>query len=130
MKTGFLFLVSSSLACALFLSACSEKKESSTEKNAGTAMNDAVSNNSSGNVLSAPADYLGAAVKAKQSAVKTIDTTALNSAIQQFYVGEGRFPNDLNELVSKKYIPQIPSAPVGMKIEYDKEGGQVKVVRQ
>jgi hypothetical protein len=43
---------------------------------------------------------------------------------------EGHFPKDLNELVEKKYIAQIPSAPNGMKIVYDASKGDVQVVPQ
>ena len=80
--------------------------------------------------LSAPADYVGALGKAKQLAVKTVDTTSLNTAIQMFSADNGRNPKDLNELVEKKFIPSIPAAPYGMKLEYDAAEGKVKVVKQ
>lgn len=85
---------------------------------------------SSDSVLSAPADYVGAAAKAHQSATKTVDTLALSSAIQLFAGEQGRYPTDLNELVSKKYIREIPKAPVGMDIQYDAKSGTVKVVQK
>ncbi len=78
--------------------------------------------------LSAPADYVGALDKAKQSAVKTVDTTSLNQAIQLFNVDQGRYPKDLNELAEKKFIPKVPDAPRGMKLQYDATEGKVKVV--
>src|SRR6476660_6477392 len=68
-------------------------------------------NTSSGNPLNAPADYLRAVGKAQQSAVKTVDTSSLNQAIQLFNVEKGRNPKDLDELVQQKFIPQIPAAP-------------------
>ena len=80
--------------------------------------------------LSAPADYLGALGKAQQAAVKTVDTTSLNQAIQMFNVEQGRYPKDLNELVVEKYLPKIPAAPYGMKLEYDPTTGKVKVAKQ
>lgn len=80
--------------------------------------------------LSAPADYVGALGKAQQAAVKTVDTTSLNQAIQLFNVEHGRNPKDLNELVEEKFIPKIPAAPYGMKLEYDAAAGKVKVVKQ
>jgi len=80
--------------------------------------------------LSAPADYVGALGKAQQAAVKTVDTTSLNQAIQLFNVENGRNPKDLNELVQGKFIPKIPDAPYGMKLEYDATAGKVKVVKQ
>jgi hypothetical protein len=80
--------------------------------------------------LSAPADYVGALGKAQQTAVKTVDTTSLNQAIQLFNVDQGRNPKDLNELVEKKFIPKLPDAPRGMKLEYDATAGKVTVVKQ
>ncbi len=82
----------------------------------------------SGNPLNAPADYLRGLSSGKQSAVKTVDTTSLDKAIQLFAVDRGRNPKDLNELVQEKYIPQIPDAPYGMKLVYDANAGTVKVV--
>lgn len=92
------------------------------------ASTNAVSRGSS--PASAPADYVGALGKGQQSAVKTVDTTRLNQAIQMFNVDHNRNPKDLNELVTEKYLPQIPAAPNGMKIVYDANAGTVKVVRQ
>jgi hypothetical protein len=85
---------------------------------------------SGGNPLTAPVDYLNAAAKAQQSAVKTVDTTSLNKALEMFNVQEGRFPKDLNELVTKKYIPLIPTPPFGSRLEYDANAGTVKIVKQ
>ena len=80
--------------------------------------------------ISGPADYLGALGKAHQSALKTVDTARLNQAVQLFNVERGRNPTDLNELVKENYLPQIPPAPYGMKIVYEAESGEVKVVKQ
>jgi hypothetical protein len=82
------------------------------------------------NPVTAPADYVGTAVKQQQSAIKTIDTTALNQAVQLFNVQEGRYPKDLNELVQKKYIGQLPQAPAGMKLSYDAAEGKVMVAKE
>jgi Rieske Fe-S protein len=83
-----------------------------------------------GSLVTAPVDYLDAASKAKQKAVKTIDTTSLDKAIQLFNVEKGRNPKDLNELVSEKYIREIPTPPYGTKIDYDPNSGRVSVVKQ
>jgi len=83
-----------------------------------------------GNLVTAPVDYLDAAAKAKQKAVKTIDTTSLDKAIQLFNVEKGRNPKDLNELVSEKYIREIPAPPYGSRIDYDANSGTVSVVKQ
>jgi len=82
------------------------------------------------NPVTAPVDYVGSAVKQQQSAIKSVDTTALNQAVQLFNVQEGRLPKDLNELVEKKYIGKLPQAPVGMKLNYDAASGQVSVVKE
>ena len=118
MKTPFCF----SLAASLFLTGCGESSDKP-----GQPTNSAAGG---GNPLNAPADYVGALGKAKQTAVKTVDTTSLNQAIQMFNVDQGRNPKDLNELVEKKFIPSIPAAPYGMKLEYDAAEGKVKVVKQ
>lgn len=85
---------------------------------------------SGGSLVTAPVDYLDAAAKAKQRAVKTIDTTTLDKAIQMFNVQKGRNPKDLNELVTEKYISEIPPAPYGTKLDYDPNTGNVSVVKQ
>lgn len=83
-----------------------------------------------GSLVTAPVDYLDAAAKAKQSAVKTIDTTSLNQAVQLFNVQKGRNPKDLNELVSEQFIKEIPTPPYGTKLNYDPVSGNVSVVKQ
>jgi hypothetical protein len=110
------------LATTMLLCGCGEKSSPSGQKTNTTA--------SGSNPLTAPADYVGALGKAQQSAVKTVDTTSLNQAIQLFNVDKGRNPKDLNELVKEKYIPQLPAAPHGMKLEYDAEAGKVRVVKE
>jgi hypothetical protein len=74
--------------------------------------------------------YLGTITRAQQVAVKGIDTASLNQEVQLFQVQEGRFPTDLNELVTKQYIGKLPAAPAGMKINYDAATGKVTVVPQ
>jgi hypothetical protein len=84
----------------------------------------------SGNPAMAPVDYLGALARAKKVSEKTIDTVALNQAVQQFNAAEGRYPKDLNELVTEKYLPRMPEPPYGMKFVYDPARGEVKVVQK
>lgn len=106
----------------LALAGCSEKSEKTPQTtNAGAG---------SGSLVTAPVDYLKTITKAEQSAVKTVDVTSLNKAIEMFNVQEGRFPKDLNELVEKKYFPKIPEAPYGMKIVYDASIGTVSIVKE
>jgi hypothetical protein len=82
------------------------------------------------NPLHAPADYVGALDKAQQTAIKTVDVASINQAIQTFEGTEGRPPQSLDELVSKKYLKSVPAPPRGMKFEYDAAKGTVKVVPQ
>jgi hypothetical protein len=109
------------MGVAALLAGCGEKSNSASGTN---------STSSSGNLATAPADYLNAAVKAEHSAVKTVDTTSLNQAIQLFNVDKGRYPKDLNELVQERYIPKVPDVPFGNKLVYDEKAGRVSVVKQ
>jgi hypothetical protein len=85
---------------------------------------------SSGNPLTAPVDYLGAAAKAKKATEKTVSSAGLNQAIQMFQAQEGRNPKTLAELVSKQYLSSIPPAPAGMRYDYNPQTGQVRVIPQ
>jgi len=105
------------LAAGLFLAGCGKNESGSAGQTNAS---------SSGNPLTAPVDYLGAAGKAKQSASKTVLGAGLDQAIKLFYAETGRFPNDLNEL-TPQYVPNIPPPPVGMKYHYDPKTGVVKV---
>jgi hypothetical protein len=122
------------LLCLLLLG-CGDKSaspSSSSQAPAAGAANKSGTNaaGSSDSVLTAPVDYLSAAAKAQQTAVKTVDTTSLNKAIQMFNVSNGRNPKDLNELVEQKFIPKIPDTPFGTKLEYNADSGEVKIVKQ
>lgn len=86
------------------------------------------SSTSGGNPLTAPADYLGAVAKAKQSTDKTIVSAGLKQAINMFQAQEGRFPKDLNELLKPDYLNSIPPPPAGMKYSYNSANGELKVV--
>ena len=107
---------------SLFLAGCGQDQpKSNPSTNSST---------SSGNPITAPVDYLGTLAKGKISAEKTVETAALNQAIQMFSVQEGRYPKNLEELVAKQYIPKIPEPPYGTKIIYDANAGSVKIVKQ
>jgi hypothetical protein len=80
------------------------------------------------NPLNAPADYLGAAVKAKQKAEKTVGAASVDQAIKVFAAQENRYPTNLDELVSSKVIPKLPTLPPGMKFDYDAATGTAKIV--
>ena len=114
MKISFTLI--SAAACFLFVGCSGEKK---TPTAADTP---------SGNPLTAPVDYLGAVGKAKTSMEKTLGTVGIDQALKAFSAEEGRYPKDLNELVTKGTISQIPPAPRGMKYDYDSKSGVIKVV--
>jgi hypothetical protein len=108
---------------SLFLAGCVKTESAKDSKPTNTP-------SAAGNPITAPVDYLGAVGKAQKSAVKTIDTVAIDQAIKMFYTEEGRFPKDLNELVTHGELPRLPNPPYGMKLDYDPKSGRIKVVPQ
>ena len=104
----------------LFLTGCGQSGGSSQS-----------STNTAENVAKAEkVPYIGAMVKAERNATTTADMASLKPAIDQFQVDKGRYPKDLNELITEKYISKVPEVPYGMKIDYDPATGTVKVVNQ
>jgi hypothetical protein len=103
------------LAGSFVLAGCGKEQSSSPSPNSGAGQG---------------GGYLGTLGRSEQSAVKTIDTTSLNHEIQLFNAQEGRWPADLNELVTMHYIGKLPAPPPGMKINYDASQGKVTVVPQ
>jgi len=85
---------------------------------------------STGNPVTAPADYLGAVANAKKKAESTVDTVGLQKTIDLFQAQEGRLPKSLNELVGPGYLSALPAPPAGMKFDYSPTTGQIKVVPQ
>ena len=96
------------------------------EQDTPSAGNNPPPASSSGN----PADYLTAVGKAKRTADAKIETASLNKTVQLFYAQEGRYPKDLNELVKPGYLSAMPTPPHGMKFDYNRTTGEVKVVPQ
>ncbi len=111
------------LVAGLVVTGCGKHDNSSTTTTTVTSVN---------NSQPPPAanGYGATLVNAQQAAVKTVDLTSLNEEVQLFNVQEGRFPKDLNELVTKEYIGKLPAAPIGMKLVYDATQGKVTAVRQ
>src|ERR1044071_2820038 len=104
---------------ALLLAGCGNKPKAAPD----------IENNSSGNPVTAPVDYLGAVAKAKKTAIKGIDKAQLTQAIERFHAMEDRYPKDLNELVKEHYLAEVPAAPYGTKITYNPATGEVGFVR-
>jgi hypothetical protein len=104
--------------------ACSKNDQATTQP-----AKPADAKSSSGSVLTAPVDYIGAAARAQQNATKTVVSVGLEQAIKLFYGQEGRFPTNLTELVPS-YIPTVPALPRYMKYSYDPKSGTVKVLSE
>jgi len=123
MKASFLILV----ATGLLLAGCGNNNSSSHPQAASPSK----TTNTTDSAEPAPSsvNYLGTLMKADKYAVKQIDVSYLNQAIQLFNTQEGRLPKDLNELVPN-YVGKIPDAPYGSKIVYDASSGTITVVKQ
>ena len=107
-----------SIAAAALLAGCGGKSGSGPQ---GTNSVNTATNGFGG--------YVKGMGEAQRNADKTIDVSSITKAIQLFYVQEGRYPKDLQELVPN-YMPKIPDAPYGYKIDYDAANGKVKVVKE
>jgi ABC-type enterochelin transport system substrate-binding protein len=112
-------------AATALLTGCGDKNSSKT---ASSTNSTAGSTNSIG-FVTAPMDYLKTAVQEQKNMTKTIDVSYLNEALQRYNVQEGRYPNDLSELVPN-YVGKLPVPPYGYKLDYDPNTGTVKVVQQ
>lgn len=82
---------------------------------------------STGNPLTAPVDYLGAVGQAHKTAISSTALNSIRQAIRLFHASEGRFPKTLNELVDTGTIGKLPDPPVGKSFEYQSETGQVDI---
>jgi hypothetical protein len=109
------------LGASLLFIGCSKKESSKTPD---------IDNNSSGNPITAPVDYLGAVNKARKTAIKQIDLAYVQNAINMFNAQEDRFPKSLDELVQKHYLGEVPAVPNGQKLMYNPANGEVKIIRQ
>src|ERR1017187_3626311 len=116
MKASFLIWI----AAGLMLAGCG--KNSSSSQPQGT---NSVQTTNAAAIAHPSGGYLGALMQADKSAVKTIDVSYLNQAVQLFNTQEGRLPKDLNELVPN-YVGKLPATPYGTKLDYDPNTGQVK----
>ena len=114
-------LLAITAAAALLLAGCSQNGETTA---AGT------NDYGSGNPLSAPADYVGAVGQAQKHAVRQVDLASLKKAIQMFEVSEDRLPTNLNEVVAKRYLPEMPEPPPGSRIIYNARTGDVQIRRE
>ena len=123
MKPSFLI----SVVVGLLLAGCGNNSSSPNPQ--GTNTSQTTNTTDSAHPAAPAGGYLGALMQADKYAVKTIDVSYLNEAIQLFNTQEGRLPKDLNELVPN-YVGKLPATPYGTKLDYNPNTGQVKVVQQ
>jgi hypothetical protein len=123
MKASLLIL----LVAGMCLAGCGKNNSGSPPP--GTNTNQTSQPTNTAAVAQPSGGYLGALVQADKYAVKTIDVSFLNQAVQMFQTQEGRLPKDLNELVPN-YVAKLPAPPYGSKIVYDATSGAVTVVKQ
>ena len=75
-----------------------------------------------------------ATVRAREAALKQ-DLFVFRDVIDQFYADQGRYPNDLEELVEEEYLRSIPPDPFTRSIDtwvtvpYDGDEGGVVDIR-
>lgn len=120
MKAYFLILP----VAGMFLAGCGQ----STSRPPAQGTNTSQTTNTA-KVAQPSGGYLSSLVQADKYAVKTIDVSYLNRAVQLFNTQEGRLPKDLNELVPN-YVAKLPAAPYGYRLNYDAASGTVTVVQQ
>lgn len=58
--------------------------------------------------------YIKSLDKAEESALKS-DLATIRISIDRFYADKGRYPKHLDELVSEKYIRNLPIEPITKK---------------
>jgi hypothetical protein len=120
------------LTTGLFLTGCGPGEPAKPAPATPPAPEKKADSTSGGNPITAPVDYLATAAKAKHSADASLDTVALkdlSTQVQLFFGQEGRYPKDLSELITMKYMKVLPPVPAGSQLEYDASNGQVKVVK-
>jgi hypothetical protein len=66
-------------------------------------------------------DGLKSSEEKAEEAKDTANLAIVRSAISQFHGSQGRYPDSLEELVSKGFLDRLPKG-----ITYDKETGEVK----
>jgi hypothetical protein len=108
--------------CFILFTACTAILFAGCSDATSPASTNAISNTN-------PADINNPLVNAKRTADKTIDVSYLNQAVQLFNVQEGRYPKTLDEL-TPKYVAELPVPPLGYKLNYDADKGEVTVVRE
>ena len=110
MKSTLYFLV-----IGLLSSACSEQSEPD------------INENSSGNPVTAPVDYLGAVNKGRKKATIDAGLMQVNNALNQYKATNPGPAGSLQELISEGLLTELPSLPNGMKWQYNPKTGEASV---
>ena len=87
-----------------------------------------INENSSGNPVTAPVDYLGAVNKGRKKAIGEVGLMQVNSALNQFQASNFRPAKSLQELMAEGYLTALPELPAGMKWHYNTETGKASIV--
>jgi len=103
------------LVIGLLGSACSKQSEPN------------INENSSGNPVSAPVDYLGAVNKGRKKAMIDTGLMQVNSALNQFKATKLKPATSLQQLISEGLLAELPQLPAGMKWQYDPQTGEASV---
>ena len=88
-----------------------------------------INENSSGNPVAAPVDYLGAVNKGRKKAIGEVGLMQVNSALNQFQASNFRPAKSLKELITEGYLNALPELPAGMNWHYNTETGKASIVR-
>lgn len=112
MKNKLILTVAGTLALALALAGCTGGSDNSTAPQTNTAANS-----------SSPV------VQPEVYAQRKTELASLNQAVQQYNASEGHYPKTLQDL-APNYVPKVPEAPPGYKINYDPNSGTVIMVQQ
>ncbi len=104
------------LALGLLASACSDQPEPD------------INDNSSGNPVTAPVDYLGALNKGRKKVIIDAGLMQVNNAINQFKATNPQPPASLQELINEGLLAELPAVPNGMKWQYNPQTGEAAVV--
>ena len=75
-------------------------------------------------------NYGSSLANAQNQAVSVLGQTSIQEAIRNFNISEGRYPKNLDELVSTRFLSQIPPAPRGKKYDYNAATGEIKLADQ
>lgn len=73
--------------------------------------------------------YLGAMAQAKKTSENVVNVASVQEAVNMFQATEGRYPKDLQEVMSTDLLTSLPVLPQGYQYGYDAQSGKVKAVR-